>query len=122
VAIDLHPNAKARIAEIVAGALPLMDVDHGKFIRRASEGVALLVMADQALPQRGPIHDTLLAYVDDYPLVEFILDTLAIELQSAEYQKEPAQKNWPKFRATKTRPRLQRGLSVNSKRYQTNTG
>jgi len=51
-----------------------------------------LFMADRALPQRGPIHDTLLAYVDDYPLLEFILDTLAMELQSAEYQAEPAKK------------------------------
>ncbi|MCA6112043.1 HEPN domain-containing protein [Bradyrhizobium cenepequi] len=92
MALDLHPNAKARITEIVAGALPLIDVDHGKYISRASEGVLLIVMADRALPQRGPIHDALLAYVDDYPLVEFILDTLAIELQSAEYQKEPARK------------------------------
>ncbi len=92
VAIDLHPNAKARIAEIVARALPLIEMDHGKFLRRASGGVMLLLMADEALPQRGPIHDALLAYVDDYPLVEFILDTLAIELQSAEYEKEPARK------------------------------
>lgn len=34
----------------------------------------------------------LLAYVDDYPLVEFVFDTVAKELQSAQLETEPAQK------------------------------
>lgn len=92
MAIDLHPNAKARIMELLSKAITLIDVNHGKFVKRTSGGTVFLFMADQALPQRGPLHDTLLAYVDDYPLVEFVLDVLASELQSAKYEAEPAQK------------------------------
>jgi hypothetical protein len=92
VTVDLHPSARARITELISQAIPLLDVEHGKFVKRASEGVVFLFLADQALPQRGPLHDTLLAYVDDYPLAEFILDTLGAELRYAEYETEPAQK------------------------------
>jgi len=34
----------------------------------------------------------MLAYVDEYPLVEFVVDSLAAELRDAEYETEPAQK------------------------------
>lgn len=91
--VDLHPSARARITELVSKAIPLLDIEHGKFVKRASEGVVFLILANQALPQRGALHDALLAYVDDdFPLVEFVLDTLAAELRSAEYETEPAQK------------------------------
>jgi hypothetical protein len=90
--VDLHPGARARIIQLISQAIPLLDIEHGKFVKRASEGTDYLFMADQALPQRGPLHDTLLAYVDDYPLVEFVLDTLAAELRNAEYETEPTQK------------------------------
>jgi hypothetical protein len=92
VAIDLHPSARARITELISKAIPLIDVENGKYIKRTSGGIVFLFLADQALPQRGSLHDSLLAYVDDYPLVEFILDTLATELHSAKYEAEPAQK------------------------------
>jgi Apea-like HEPN len=92
VTVDLHPDCKARITELVSKALPLLDVLHGKFVKRSSEGIVFLFLADQALPQRGPLHDTLLAYVDDYPFVEFVLDTLAAELRSAKYEEAPVQK------------------------------
>ena len=65
--VDLHPDCKARITELVSKALPLLDVEHGKFVKRTSEGIVFLFLADEALPQRGPLHETLLAYVDDYP-------------------------------------------------------
>lgn len=92
MSVDLHPSAKARITELISKAIPLLDVENGKFVKRTSEGLVGLFMADQALSQRGSLHDTLLAYVDEYPLVEFVLDTLTAELRDTEYETQPPQR------------------------------
>jgi hypothetical protein len=83
--IDLHPDCKARVIELLTQALPKIDVTHGKFIKRSTEGILRLIVANQALPQKGPVHDSLLAYIDENPLLDFINDTLTDELRSAPY-------------------------------------
>jgi len=85
VPIDLNPKCRARITELIAAALGKIKVQHGKFVTRNSEGQVPLILANEALPQRGPIHDKLVAYIDEYPLVEFVYDTLADELRDAEF-------------------------------------
>jgi hypothetical protein len=48
------------------------------FIDRLS--TAHLMMADFILPQTGGLHDRLVEYLDEFPLSEFVLDTLGQEL------------------------------------------
>lgn len=84
--IDLHPNCRARLVELVGAALPHLRVHNGKFLlRSAGKGRELLYRADEALPQKGPVYDSLLSYIDEQPLSEFIHDKLTDELRDAEY-------------------------------------
>jgi hypothetical protein len=92
VTVNLHSACKTRVTELISKALSLIDVEHGKFVKRTSEGVVFLFLADRALPQRGALHDRLLAYVDENPFVEFVLDKLAAELRSAKCEEAPVQK------------------------------
>jgi hypothetical protein len=45
VTVDLHPSAKERIAELISRAIPLIDVEHGKFVKRVSDGTVFLILA-----------------------------------------------------------------------------
>jgi hypothetical protein len=86
--IDLHPACKIRVVELIAAALPFIEVDNGKYLKRTSDAVSRLLVADEALPQRGAVHDSLMAYIDEYPILEFVHDTLTDELRNAAYAPE----------------------------------
>jgi hypothetical protein len=76
--INLHPDCRARLQEALTEALPALTIENGMFPDRRSIGP--LLIADLALPQTEKVHDQLISYLDEFPLTEFILDTLGQEL------------------------------------------
>jgi hypothetical protein len=85
MAIELHPDCKTRVVDLLAQALPKIDIAHGRFVSRSTEGVLRLLIANRALPQKGSVHNSLLSYIDENPLLDFVNDTLIDELREAEY-------------------------------------
>src|SRR5664279_421973 len=85
MAIELHPECRSRLIELLANALPKIQIMHGKFVKRSSEALLGLIVANQALPQKGAIHEMLLAYIDEHPILDFVHDTLTDELRDAQY-------------------------------------
>jgi hypothetical protein len=76
--LQLHPNARARLIELVANGIMSLQTRNGMFVDTAS---ALdLVNADNALDRA--VRDQLLAYIGDLPLVTFITDLLDDELRT----------------------------------------
>jgi hypothetical protein len=51
---------------------------HGMFLDRRS--VARFILADMVLPQSGKLHDRLVDYIDEFPLTDFVTETLGEEL------------------------------------------
>jgi hypothetical protein len=90
MSVDLHQSCKARITELIAKALPKIEVDNGMFIRRMT-GFVNLEAADQALPQTGELQARLQTYIDERPLTEFVIDTLTDELRDASYNDSSGQ-------------------------------
>jgi hypothetical protein len=75
--LTIHPDARKRLTEILVQALPSIKADGGMFIDRVASGLALIA-ADNALP--GPLRTLQAKYINEYPLTNFILDTLTQEL------------------------------------------
>lgn len=80
MSIDIHPSCKARLAELIAAALPEFNVLAGKHLDLRSPGIRSLFRANEILPKKGKVHDLLLNYIGENPIFEFIFDTLSDEL------------------------------------------
>jgi hypothetical protein len=76
--LNIHPKCRERLDESLPTALAWIKAQNGMFIDRLS--TAHLMMADFILPQTGGLHDRLVEYLDEFPLSEFVLDTLGQEL------------------------------------------
>lgn len=81
MAVNLHPNAIAAAKEALAKYLPAISVKNGCSIEPVSVLFAAY-QAQEALPTDGKIRDQLISWVDDQPLVEFVLETLRRELDT----------------------------------------
>jgi hypothetical protein len=78
--LELHPKCKERLIETVSTALSEIEVTYGRFVRLPAG--RSLYMAESALPTKGPVRDQLTKYIgQDFPLSDFILESLAEELQ-----------------------------------------
>lgn len=76
--LNIHKDCRARLHELLTKALPTLKAENGMFIDRMSAlGVAV---ADMSLPRTGILRDQLVEYIDEFPLVEFVLATLGKEL------------------------------------------
>ena len=76
--IELHPECKKRILEIVTEQLPHVVVSNNMFLERRSSYRLFLV--EDTLPTKGVIKNQLENYIGDFPLFEFLSDTLSKEL------------------------------------------
>jgi hypothetical protein len=76
--LELHAQAKRRLKELVADGLRSVHAKNGMFIERSS--VLNLIVADLALPQTGKLHDRLIQYIDEFPLTDFVTETIGQEL------------------------------------------
>src|SRR4051812_43728651 len=76
--LNLHENLKSRLIETLTKTLPLVEVRNGMFINTGSR-IALFEV-NEALPQHGPVRESLVSFVDDLPLITFIYDVLQAEL------------------------------------------
>lgn len=88
--LDLHPDCKKRLIEVITKGLSFIIADHGMFIDRKSYFIGLF-QADEVVPKNGKLAKQLAEYVDEFPIMDFVSDTLTVELRDLDkYQKEPA--------------------------------
>lgn len=80
MALELHPDCKSRLIEVVAEGLSLIKVDNGCYLEPKSVPAGL-GKAENVIPEKGPLRDQLVEYVGDYPVSEFIIDILGTELR-----------------------------------------
>ncbi len=79
MALNLHPECRTRLVEKLVEGLPKIETQNGMFLDRESQVPALLA-ANQVLPKTGRLRDQLVAYVDEYPILDFVGETLSTEL------------------------------------------
>lgn len=77
--IQLHPDCKARLTAILAEGIPGIQTSHGKFLERLSVMLAIH-KAERVIPDKGPVHEQLASYIGEFPIIEFVSDTLSLEL------------------------------------------
>lgn len=78
MALAIHPNARKQLLKTLRDVLPRIEVRNQMFIHRPS--AIELISADFSLPRTGKLHDALTEYIDDFPFLEFVLDTIGKEL------------------------------------------
>jgi hypothetical protein len=78
--LDLHRAGRQRLVEALAEGLPKVTTAHGMFLEHSScfEG---LLPAEEVMPTGGKLKARMVAYVDDFPVMDFIMGTLALELR-----------------------------------------
>jgi Apea-like HEPN len=87
--LEIHPKCKARLVETVSTALSELQVLYCRFVSRGLAGRSLRA-AELALPTKGPVRDQLTKYIgQDFPLSDFILNTLDEELQRFPFADNP---------------------------------
>ncbi len=72
--LGLHRDCIRRLREVVATAIPSIEVSRGAILTPAS--LTLLRSADDVLPQSGTIHERLMNFVSDTPASTFIYHRL----------------------------------------------
>ncbi len=80
MAIDINPNAIAAVKAALLEGLPVVSVDKGKFLD-ASSGFVAAYKADEALPQNGQLHDTLVEIIEERPFANFVFSILSSRLR-----------------------------------------
>jgi Apea-like HEPN len=85
--LGLHADCKSRLVDALAEAIPHFEVRKGKFLERFPTWLALHNV-EKVLPIKGKIRDQLINYIDDRPFTEFVMDTLAFELDDEKYISE----------------------------------
>ena len=92
MALGLHPKARAAIIVALEKGLPHITVNNEMFVERFTAFLASYE-ADQVLPTTGKLHERIIDYIDDSPLVEFVTDFLGRELSDRGiYEAEPAKR------------------------------
>jgi len=76
--LNIHAKCRKRLHETIAQALPSIEAKNGMFIERRS--TAKLVEADLVLPQTGKLRNRLVEYIDEFPLTDFVTETIGQEL------------------------------------------
>src|SRR5262249_6994379 len=76
--IQLHPDCRARLIDVIADAIPSIVVKNGMFI--AYPSTAKLAAADNVIPTRGKVRDQLTTYINETPVSSFVVDRLQSEL------------------------------------------
>lgn len=76
--LNLHPNCKKRLTDVLVEALSDIHVENNMFLQQG--GRAGLYKADQVLPATGKVRECLERYVNEFPVVEFVTDVLTDEL------------------------------------------
>ncbi len=80
MALDLHPDCKRRLIEVIAEGLPTVKVNNGMFLERMSLTMGLY-KTEQVIPKKGRLRNQLVAYVSDFPVLDFIGEILGTELR-----------------------------------------
>lgn len=89
MSLDIHPECKKRILEIVAEQLPHIVVNNKMFLER--ESCIRLVSVEESLPKKGLLKDQLEKYINEFPLYEFLNEALSKELyETQKYDKDLA--------------------------------
>ena len=78
--LNLHRDCRQQLVEALAEGLPIVTTKNGMFVDRRSvfEG---LFAAEKVIPTRGELKSRLVAYVDDFPVIDFISGVLAVALR-----------------------------------------
>lgn len=85
--INLNPQCRNRLIELLTKHLAVVKVDHGSFLNFPS--TFALLLSDQALPQNGQVRDQLEELIGESPFYEFVFSTLSRELrESRNYESE----------------------------------
>jgi len=79
VTIKLRDDWLAKIKPALVDGLKQVTVKNGMFIDRSAS--LALAVADFHLPKNSPVRRQLEEFVDEYPLLEFVTDTLSRELR-----------------------------------------
>jgi len=76
--LNLHAGAISQVRQKLIAYLPEVIVENQMFIQRRS--ALSIITADFSLPRTEKLHDSLVEYIDEFPFLEFILNTLGKEL------------------------------------------
>jgi hypothetical protein len=77
--LNLHAGCRKRLVETLTAGLPAVWTNNGMFLDRGSLIVGVF-QAEEVLPKAGALRERLISYVDDFPIIEFVSETLAVEL------------------------------------------
>ena len=80
MALDLHPDCKRRLIEVIAEGLPTVKVNNGMFLESRSLARGLY-KTDPVIPEKGGPRNQLVAYVGDFPVSDFVGEILGTELR-----------------------------------------
>lgn len=92
--IELHTECKKRILEIVTEQLPHVIVNNNMFLDRKSS--YRLFLAEDSLPKKGALKNQLEKYIGEFPLFEFLSESLSREL----YENQKYDSNSPSAKLT----------------------
>lgn len=85
--LDLHPNLKARLRELLALALPRINITNNSYLDFGS--LPNLVPLDAALPDaKTELHQKLISYIGHVPLRDFLVGVLSDELHIRPFEPE----------------------------------
>ncbi len=76
--LGLHPDCQERLKKLIAENLAHVRADNGTFLVFPS--TSSLLFADEVLPQTGLLHDSLQKLIGEFPIFDFLVDTLSREL------------------------------------------
>jgi len=79
MALNLHKGLKDKIKNKLVEQIPAIQINHKKFIKR--ESTSGLLSANEALPDHGPIIDSLNSYISEWPLYDFLYGYISKELE-----------------------------------------
>jgi len=92
MSLTLHQAARAAIVGKLTDSLPKIIVRNGCFLDSLTVFFAAYE-AEQSLPKNGLIHDSLVKYVDENPLIDFIKEYLQLRLiDGYDYESDPESK------------------------------
>ena len=90
--MKLHPNCKKRIIEELVKHLPEITVSNNIYIN--IDKSPSLIEIDKILPSSGELIENYRSWIDESPLIIFIMEELELKLkQTAEYSSEVDDKN-----------------------------
>jgi hypothetical protein len=82
MSLGLHSDCRKRLEEKIAEQLSQLKVESRMFLEQGS--TAALILAESVLPERGKIKDQLVQYIGEFPIHDFVYETLSRELNENE--------------------------------------